>query len=175
MLEKRELKYKINNNISYKMENYYLNEIDLQYQVNDNIVIIEKLQRNKNVRNYFLYYKENEVLPQKYLVIKLNNINITWTDSNNKNIALCFDKFINNDLYNKCIDINNILINKYKKKSMYAYNVAPFFYENEEKFYIRVYVSNLIKKVKLIELDVVFKNIWEDNDNKKAGFNIELI
>ena len=40
MLEKRELKYKINNNISYKMENYYLNEIDLQYQVNDNIVII---------------------------------------------------------------------------------------------------------------------------------------
>jgi hypothetical protein len=117
-----------------------------------------------------------------------------WCDK--KHISFCLNKWENIWLLDLMKFIEKGLINLYKRyegESEDSQNVASFFYEKGEYFYIRCFLPkvkseyNIISKFENEEYEkfsvprigyiyhsviINFKNIWEDNS--RAGFNIEL-
>lgn len=128
--------------------------------------------------------------------IQLYNAKVSWIDQYKKNISFSFNKYENLSLLNMLKSINESLIGVYNKQSDNPVPVAPFFYEKDELFYIRVYLPNLNKKYhiecsfidsqntesssfSIPRLNCVYdsiiidiRNIWEND--MRSGFNLEL-
>jgi hypothetical protein len=149
----------------------------------DTLQLIEKFQRGSG-KNYFF---------TPTIGIKLHNPKITWIDSFKKNISFSFNKYDNINLYIMLKHINTSLSYLYKQK---AYNptdnIASFFYEKGNYFYIKCYLPNTNNKYQIVSMfndnEEIFtipkvnsfyntvvldiRNIWEKNN--QAGFNLEL-
>ena len=147
----------------------------------------------KNTINYYF-------LPT--IGIKLFDAKVTWVDPLKKHISFSFYKYpeLNGNhsgslnFIKKCYET---LTNIYKN---YEYDnrdseIAPFFHEKGDYYYIRCYLPkskyfyNIISEFEdekesifnIPRIDTIYKsviiefrNIWEDTDTSKRGFNIEL-
>lgn len=149
----------------------------------ETLKLLEKFQRGSG-KNYFF---------TPTIGLKLYNPKITWIDSFKKNISFSFNKYDNMSLYTMLKHIYTSLSYLYKKKAYNPIdNIAPFFYEKGDYFYIKCYMPNTGGKYQIISMfndkedkftipmvnssyDVIvldIKNIWEKNN--QAGFNLEL-
>lgn len=173
----------LNNTILYEIENSKYKSI-----------LLNKNYQKNTINYYFI----------PTIGITLYNPKVSWIDPLKKHISFSFYKYpelkgTNNytslNLIKKC---NDVLGNIYKN---YEYDnnekqVAPFFYEKGDYYYIRCYLPkskvfyNIIsqyddenittlfkipsKETIYNNITIEFRNIWEDISNSLVGFNIEL-
>ena len=154
-----------------------------------NLSLFHKFQRGKNGKNYF--FTPN-------IGLKLFNPQVSWIDISKKNLSFKFNKYENINLLILFKHIHETLTNIYNiKKDEFAEDhieLAPFFYEKDDYFYLRCYLPNLKGKYHIKStfnnentdfniprndcifdnVIIEFRNIWDDKDNLKAGYNIEL-
>lgn len=149
----------------------------------NSLQLIEKYQRRSG-KNYFF---------TPTISLKLYNPKVTWIDSSKKNVSFLFHKYDNLTLYTMLKNINSSLVNFYKNKAYNPINnIAPFYYEKGDYFYIKCYLPNMnnkylvsslfndieeqfnIPRVGMIYNYVILdiRNIWEKET--LAGFNLEL-
>lgn len=148
------------------------------------LVLSKKFQKNSAGINYFFC---------PTIGLKLYNPQVSWVDASNKNLSFSFNKWENITLLKLLVYIHDTLTEIYNDS---AYNgpkiLAPFFFEKDDKFYIRTYLPkvkghfgiksvfneiqdkfNIPRKDCIYNYIIIdFRNIWE-SDNR-AGYNIEL-
>ena len=149
-----------------------------------NIYLETKFQRG-NGKNY--YFVPN-------IGLELYNAKVSWIDKSKKNISFSFNRYDNLTLLNMLKYINSKLSIIYEKKSNDPMPISTFFYEKGDNFYIRCYLPNTrgnyhidsffnneSEKFSIPNLSSVYnnitidiRNIWEDLDNNRAGYNLEL-
>lgn len=150
----------------------------------NSIILSKKFQKKLNGINYFFC---------PTIGIKLYNPQVSWIDPLQNNLSFCFNKWENMTLLKLLQSIHETLSIIYDKS---AYNeakpLASFFFEKDDKFYIRTYLPkvkghfgikslfngdndkfNIPRKDCIYNYIIIdFRNIWESNN--RAGYNIEL-
>ena len=150
----------------------------------NSLILSTKHQKKTDGINYFFC---------PTIGLKLYNPQVSWVDPSKKNLSFSFNKWENSSLLKLLNFIHDTLTTIYNNN---AYNgakvLAPFFFEKDDRFYIRTYLPSVkghfgIKSIfndiqepfNIPRKDCVynsiiieFRNIWE-SDNR-AGYNIEL-
>ena len=148
----------------------------------------------KNTINYYF-------LPT--IGIQLFDAKVTWIDPLKKHISFSFYKYpeLSGNHYpgslnfiKKCYETLTNIYKNYEYDNRDA-EIAPFFHENGDYYYIRCYLPkskyfyNIISEFEdekesifnipqtetiYKNITIEFRNIWEDTVKSKRGFNIEL-
>lgn len=166
------------------MSRIILNSEIINELISSNSLIMQtKFQRGSDGKNYYF---------SPTISLKLFNPKVSWVDQYKKNLSFCFNKYENINLLTMLRYINTKLIELYNKKSDNPVNVAPFYFEKDDNFYIRCYLPNVkgkyyitssfnnneesfnIPRIGATYTHVVIdiRNIWENHN--RSGFNLEL-
>lgn len=160
-----------------------LNGETLNKLYNTNSLILSKKWQKKTLNYYFC----------PTIGLKLYNPQVSWIDPSKKNISFMFNKWENTSLLKLLQFIHDTLTTIYNDSAYSTPStLAPFFYEKDDKFYIRTYLPQVKghygikstfdnitgpfyiprKDCTYNSIIIDFRNIWE-SDNR-AGYNIEL-
>lgn len=160
-----------------------------EFNKHKSLSIFHKFQRGKNGKNYF--FNSN-------IGIKLFKPEVSWIDPLKNNISFKFNKYENANLLKLLKHTHECLTNIYNAKKEELNEdelcLSHFFYEKDDSFYIRCYLPKIKGKYNIVScfnningqfniprkdavfdyIIIDFRNIWDDKDNLKAGYNIEL-